>query len=703
MRTIRFILFYFIFTGFILLTLPGCGSKTDGNALTNTESVAEDVFSLQPVLGGGNPDLSNVTASLTLPSTGENDTTITWSSDNTSVIANDGTVTRPATGSANATVTLTATITKGSVSQTKTFTIIVLKEPASAADALTEAQTLLTGASLTYGTGESASAVTTNITLPSTGANGTTIVWSEKTDTGSNISISGTTAAVTRPIYSSSNANIELTATITNSSGSLTKDITLTILKSDPTPVEAINAAKAALTESNITFTASETSATVKNNFTLPLTGSLDTTISWTSANSAVSISGASATVTRAASDVTGNITATISKAGGASQTKDFSIKVLADLDTADVAADKAALADTTIKGSNTDLDNVKVNLYLPGTGSGGSGITWSSDKPGVIANDGTVTRPASTASDETVVMTATITKGSATDTKPFTIKVIKLSATSYSITFNINGGISGSMENQMIDSGSSAILSANAFIRSGYLFSGWATTSTGGVAYNDKQSFTMGGANVQLYAVWTLSSSLLIKYDFNSQNCNDSSVNAKNGTPNNITYISDGNGGYSASFNGTSSYIVLPDNTIRGNSAFTVMMRFKTSTNTNALLGYQITAAGVTDPSQFVPIIWVDTAGKLVGDLWNGSAHFTVTSAAAVTDNTWHSVYFSAKTGSIALYLDGIQIGISESSVDSLSMTFNQIGAANLVSPAGWHYFNGLIDDFYFYSTALH
>lgn len=81
---------------------------------------------------GGNANLSNVTTTLTnpLPSLGSNGSTITWVSNNTSVISNNGQiVVRPVFGSGNTTVTLTATITKGAVSDTKTFTLIVLELP----------------------------------------------------------------------------------------------------------------------------------------------------------------------------------------------------------------------------------------------------------------------------------------------------------------------------------------------------------------------------------------------------------------------------------------------------------------------------------------------------------------------------------------------------------------------------------------------
>jgi uncharacterized repeat protein (TIGR02543 family)/prepilin-type N-terminal cleavage/methylation domain-containing protein len=82
----------------------------------------------------------------------------------------------------------------------------------------------------------------------------------------------------------------------------------------------------------------------------------------------------------------------------------------------------------------------------------------------------------------------------------------------SYTITFDANGG-TGSMATQTIDEGASENLTANSFTRSNYTFAGWATTAGGSVAYADGASYTMGGANVTLYAKWTqnLSSSKAI------------------------------------------------------------------------------------------------------------------------------------------------------------------------------------------------
>ena len=80
------------------------------------------------------------------------------------------------------------------------------------------------------------------------------------------------------------------------------------------------------------------------------------------------------------------------------------------------------------------------------------------------------------------------------------------LSAFPYTVKFNANGG-TGSMANQSFTYGTAKALTANAFTRTGYVFQGWATSASGGKAYNDKQKAqdltTTSGAVVNLYAVW--------------------------------------------------------------------------------------------------------------------------------------------------------------------------------------------------------
>jgi len=74
--------------------------------------------------------------------------------------------------------------------------------------------------------------------------------------------------------------------------------------------------------------------------------------------------------------------------------------------------------------------------------------------------------------------------------------------ASVFSITFDANGG-SGTMADQSGDEGSSVALTTNSFTRSGYLFLGWSSSSTGSVSWGDGESYTIGTSAVTIYAIW--------------------------------------------------------------------------------------------------------------------------------------------------------------------------------------------------------
>ncbi len=307
----------------------------------------------------------------------------------------------------------------------------------------------------------------------------------------------------------------------------------------------------------------------------------------------------------------------------------------------------------------------------------------------------------------------------STTDIAITNIYIDKQSEVTYhTVTFHSNDG-NDTTYTQSIAEDTTANLDAGTFTRSGYSFAGWSTSASGSLNYADGQEYTMGSSDVDLYAVWTDTDDVLIKltFDNSSDYCADTSGNSNNGIGYNMYYADDGNGGYAASFNGLSSYIELPYQTfVREN--FTVMMRFNVgTTGCGALLGYQnVTIPNISSVTAFIPIIIVQDDGKVRGTLWTGSwspngEDITVLSDTTVNDGNWHTVYFSAKANSIALYLDGEQVGdIVTGTVGALNMYYNQIGTAygkdrdtSLSGASGTYYFNGLIDNFYMYTTALH
>ena len=73
--------------------------------------------------------LKSVKNDMTLPTEGASGSTITWSSSDESVLASSGKVTRPAAGSNDADVTLTATISYGGYSREKSFSVCVEAMP----------------------------------------------------------------------------------------------------------------------------------------------------------------------------------------------------------------------------------------------------------------------------------------------------------------------------------------------------------------------------------------------------------------------------------------------------------------------------------------------------------------------------------------------------------------------------------------------
>ena len=116
------------------LSLGGCLESLKGEDGADGDISDESAVMLDRMLlefdnfKGSNTTSTGITTDLSLPVLGSNGSTISWSSDNTSVIAIDGAVTRPANGSGDASVTLQATITKGSASETKEFGLTVLEE-----------------------------------------------------------------------------------------------------------------------------------------------------------------------------------------------------------------------------------------------------------------------------------------------------------------------------------------------------------------------------------------------------------------------------------------------------------------------------------------------------------------------------------------------------------------------------------------------
>ncbi|WP_329331836.1 family 43 glycosylhydrolase [Streptomyces sp. NBC_00663] len=161
-----------------------------------TQGVADDKAALD--LG----DTGAVTADLDLPKTGTaGGSAISWASDNTAAVSDTGKVTRPAAGAPNAHATLTATLKKGTVTDTRTFEVTVLPDFDDQAATEQAAEALSV---------HNLDDVRGNLTLPANGDYGTKVAWSSAssdviTDDG----------VVHRPAHGDGATSVELTATVT--------------------------------------------------------------------------------------------------------------------------------------------------------------------------------------------------------------------------------------------------------------------------------------------------------------------------------------------------------------------------------------------------------------------------------------------------------------------------------------------------------
>lgn len=88
-----------------------------------------------------------------------------------------------------------------------------------------------------------------------------------------------------------------------------------------------------------------------------------------------------------------------------------------------------------------------------------------------------------------------------------------KWTPNNYTISFDRNdAGAVGTMTAQTMASGSSNNLKSCSFTKSGWTFAGWALTSSGEIAYSNQYNYTMGTANITLYAKWTAPATYAIR-----------------------------------------------------------------------------------------------------------------------------------------------------------------------------------------------
>lgn len=431
----------------------GSNTGSSSNAATELAACKSNLSSSAFTFASGDSTTS-VIRNFTLPVT-QNTCSVSWSAGGTSGITSINNSTGVATvsrqaGATDQTITLTATLThtaSGTI-DTKTFSVTVLR-------ALSNAEVDTCAASvdiskINFTSPDVAAVVTQNFTLPSrinTGGNICLLSWSEVPDSSA-AALSGESVTVSRPAYASGDSSVTLKATASAGTAytALSAGVNFIVSRAPATDLEKANECLAGFTTSNLTFTNPDTASSVKSNFTLPsgatISGHSCVFSSWQSNNSAVAVAGTSATVTRAAdtgSDASVTISGTVTVNGiSASGAVTANLTVPKYTEAESVAACKTALTTTDFTGlANTPktattgtIAASTTTITFPLVKSGVAGVSctvsWSSNNASYLSvsgGTGTATHDYD-GSHTSVTLTASLGRGSATDTKAFTMSV---------------------------------------------------------------------------------------------------------------------------------------------------------------------------------------------------------------------------------------------------------------------------------------
>ncbi|MFA7654756.1 MAG: LamG domain-containing protein, partial [Candidatus Dojkabacteria bacterium] len=188
-----------------------------------------------------------------------------------------------------------------------------------------------------------------------------------------------------------------------------------------------------------------------------------------------------------------------------------------------------------------------------------------------------------------------------------------------------------------------------------------------------------------------------------------DSSGNNNHGTPTGTTYTSGKIGG-ARSFNGsivTPSYITMlrPSGV---NNVLTVSLWFKTASTARGVLVDFSDSQPFNTPNAHLPILLIQSDGKIRAEYWTGTLQDIITSSTIVNDGNWHHISFVGNTSSQSLYIDGRLEGTRSGTIDnswwiytSLGVGYDTVDRGSQV-PNSWNTsYNGLIDEFHISNIA--
>jgi gliding motility-associated-like protein len=269
---------------------------------------------------GANSSQNAITAALTLPSAGTGGSGITWVSSQPSIVSHDGKiVNRPILGSGNATVTLTGTISKGTATETVSFTLIVLESP-------NQAPTLAVVADQTLCfTTNTQTIVLSGITAgPESGQLTTLGLNSSNSDLLNGLAVNSTTGEITYIPINGAGGTTTITVTVKDNGGTanggtdtFSRTFTITI---NPLPAVRIN---------------SDLGTVISKGLTAQLTASGGISYSWSAAAGIISGQQTATLTVRPA--VTTTYTVTTTNSTGCTSTQSITLNVAEDYKALDI------------------------------------------------------------------------------------------------------------------------------------------------------------------------------------------------------------------------------------------------------------------------------------------------------------------------------------------------------------------------------
>jgi hypothetical protein len=170
-----------------------------------------------------------------------------------------------------------------------------------------------------------------------------------------------------------------------------------------------------------------------------------------------------------------------------------------------------------------------------------------------------------------------------------------------------------------------------------------------------------------------------------------DSSGNGNDGTLQNVTRVSPGfdGTGKAYQFNGTSSYVSVPNSASLNPGSADITISFYLNTTTLPTQGdYDLVRKGVYTGQEYK--IELLQSGQITCVFRGSTNHFNATGGSGLTNGSWHHIQCIKTSSQVQLLIDGTVIKTTNGTVGSIS---NSDGVYIGAHP-GNDFYNGLLDE---------